>query len=78
MIFLRNTVIALVILLVVGVVLQYQTPISQPVEEYVHYVLTTNFEYEPLAHHLQDLGATVTQWDVSSLLQGLPRISTGR
>lgn len=76
--FLRNLFFAVIILFIVGLITEINLPVTQPFEEYIAYVLTTNFDYRPVIKHFEQIGTTVSDWDLDMLLRGLPRITTGR
>lgn len=52
----KNILFALAILLIVGSIDEANLPYTQRIEEYIAFVLTTDFEYETYAERL-------SQWD---------------
>ena len=75
--FFRNMVFVLCVLLVVGFLCYLNLPVTQPIEEYLAFVVSTDFSIAPVLEKLNTV-ETLGNWDLSTLMQGLPRISTGR
>ena len=76
--FLRNLLFALLALITIGIIDEVGLPLTQGFESYLEFVLTTDFNVEPFVGQVQRIGASVEHLDLSTLLQGLPRITTGR
>jgi len=76
--FFRNTLFALIIFLVIGLLSRIDLPVTQPVEEYLVFVLSTDLSLDPVAEQLGRVSQLVQGWDLSTLVQGLPRIDIRR
>lgn len=76
--FIRNAFFALIIFLVIGLITRINLPVTQPVEEYIAFVISTNLSLEPVTEQLGKVSQLVGQWDLSALVQGLPRIEIRR
>lgn len=51
--FLRNVLFAVILLLLVATLQEARLPFTQRVEEYLAFVLTTDFDYQPWLDYLQ-------------------------
>ncbi|HEY8418261.1 MAG TPA: hypothetical protein VIK93_09540 [Limnochordales bacterium] len=51
--FVRNVLFAVILLLLVATLQEAQLPFTQRVEEYLAFVLTTDFDYQPWLDYLQ-------------------------
>ncbi|MGI6149188.1 MAG: hypothetical protein GX195_00220 [Firmicutes bacterium] len=76
--FLRNALFALIIFLVIGLISRIDLPVTQPVEEYLAFVIITDLSLEPVAEQLNRVTQLVGKWDLSTLVQGLPRVEIRR
>lgn len=76
--FIRNAFFALIIFLVIGLITRINLPVTQPVEEYIAFVISTNLSLGPVTEQLDKVSQLVGQWDLSALVQGLPRIEIRR
>ncbi|HHT73480.1 MAG TPA: hypothetical protein GX008_07185 [Firmicutes bacterium] len=76
--FIRNALFALIIFLVIGLISRIDLPVTQPVEEYLAFVISTDLSLDPVAEQLGKVGKLVSEWDLSALVQGLPRIEIRR
>ncbi|NLM39084.1 MAG: hypothetical protein GX205_03425 [Firmicutes bacterium] len=76
--FIRNMFFALIIFLVIGLISRIDLPVTQPVEEYIAFVISTDMSLDPVAEKLGRVGELMGQWDLSTLVQGLPRIEIRR
>jgi hypothetical protein len=75
--FFRNILFALCIFLIIGLLCQLNLSVTQPIEEYLAFVVTTDFSIAPVVKKIASIETLLGNWDLSSLMQGLPRISTG-
>ncbi|MFS8665751.1 MAG: hypothetical protein LOD84_08780 [Limnochordales bacterium] len=51
--FVRNVLMALILLLLVAAIEEANLPFTQGVQEYLAFVLTTDFDYEPWLEYVQ-------------------------
>lgn len=51
--FVRNGLFALILLLLAATIVEANLPFTQGVEEYLAFVLSTDFDYEPWLEHLR-------------------------
>lgn len=75
--FVRNSVLALGIFVVVLILVYTNVEFAEPVTEYVSFVVTTNFSVQPI---LQKVGFAEEwgTWDLGSLFQGWSETTSGR
>ena len=74
--FVRNSVLALSIFVVVLILVYTNVEFAEPVTEYVSFVVTTNFSVQPI---LQKVGFAEEwgTWDLRSLFQGWSETTSG-
>ncbi len=74
--FVRNSVLALGIFVVVLILVYTNVEFAEPVTEYVSFVVTTNFSVQPI---LQKVGFAEEwgTWDLGSLFQGWSETTSG-
>jgi len=74
--FVRNSIFALSIFVVVLVLVYTNVEFAEPVREYVSFVVTTNFSVQPI---LQKVGFTEEwgSWNLGSLLEGWSEATSG-
>lgn len=75
--FVRNSVLALGIFVVVLILVYTNVEFAEPITEYVSFVVTTNFSVQPI---LQKVGFAEEwgTWDLGSLFQGWSETTSGR
>ncbi len=74
--FVRNSVLALGIFVVVLILVYTNVEFAEPITEYVSFVVTTNFSVQPI---LQKVGFAEEwgTWDLGSLFQGWSETTSG-
>lgn len=75
--FLRNLILASFLFLVVIIVAYMSGDVSQSIEEYVVFVISTNFSIEPTfweTGFFRDL----TDWNLPSFFEAWPKANSGR
>ncbi|HBG01506.1 MAG TPA: hypothetical protein DDW87_08040 [Firmicutes bacterium] len=74
--FVRNSVLALAVFVLMAILVYANVEFAEPVTEYVSFVVTTNFSVQPF---LQRVGFTEKweSWDLGSLFEGWSEATFG-
>ncbi len=76
--FVRIFLVAVTVFTVIIIVDELGLPVSQGITNYLEFVLETDFNMQPFVEQLENVGISLQRFDFAALLQGLPRITTGR
>lgn len=72
-----SIIVALMLFVVIGILCQLEIPMRTKIINYLSFVLDTDFGLEFAVRPYARLSQIVQNFDLSALVQGLPRITTG-